>query len=239
MGQWAAAVRLLAAMLPSLLLALWGWLLLWSGWSGRLSLLLREAFHPLVSLAGALLLLLAVLWWLPLGRRRPPALRLRASGAVPWHWLLSAVAAAAVLAFPPAPSFSDLAATRPTALPDGPVLIFHLPPEQRSLTEWVRLLRSQPDPALHDGAPVRISGFVLERAGQPPQLARLLVRCCLADATPAGLDVAWPGGVAPAVNQWLEIDGTMTVKSVAGRQRPVVVPERITPIPRPERPLEP
>jgi uncharacterized repeat protein (TIGR03943 family) len=229
MGQWAAAVRLLAAMLPSLLLALWGWLLLWSGWSGRLSLLLREAFHPLVSLAGALLLLLAGLWWLPLGRRRPPALRLRASGAVPWHWLLSAGASAAVLAFPPAPSFSDLAATRPTALPDGPVLIFHLPPEQRS----------QPDPALHDGAPVRISGFVLERSGQPPQLARLLVRCCLADATPAGLDVAWPGGVAPAVNQWLEIDGTMTVKSVAGRQRPVVVPERITPIPRPERPLEP
>jgi hypothetical protein len=169
-------VRVLAAMLPSLLLALWGWLLLWSGWSGRLSLLLREAFHPLVSLAGALLLLLAGLWWLPLGRRRPPALRLRASGAVPWHWLLSAGASAAVLAFPPAPSFSDLAATRPTALPDGPVLIFHLPPEQRSLTEWVRLLRSQPDPALHDGAPVRISGFVLERSGQPPQLACLLMR---------------------------------------------------------------
>ena len=227
-------------MAPSLLLALWGWLLLWSGWSGRLSLLLREAFHPLVNLAGALLLALAVLWWLPIGRRRrPQALRSRASGVVPWHWLLSAGAAAAVLAFPPAPSFSDLAATRPTALPEGPSLMFHLPPEQRSLTEWVRLLRSQPDPALHDGSPVRISGFVLERAGEPPQLARLLVRCCLADATPAGLDVAWPGGVAPAVNHWLEIEGTMTVKNVEGRQRPVVVPERIKPIPRPDRPLEP
>jgi hypothetical protein len=193
-------------MAPSLLLALWGWLLLWSGWSGRLSLLLREAFHPLVNLAGALLLALAVLWWLPIGRRRrPQALRSRASGVVP----------------------------------ECPSLMFHLPPEQRSLTEWVRLLRSQPDPALHDGSPVRISGFVLERAGELPQLARLLVRCCLADATPAGLDVAWPGGVAPAVNQWLEIEGTMTVKNVEGRQRPVVVPERIKPIPRPDRPLEP
>lgn len=67
-----------------------------------------------------------------------------------------------------------------------------LPPAQRSLTDWVRLLRSEPDPRLYAGDPVRISGFVLPIEGEEPHLARLLVRCCLVDAVPVGLPVRWP-----------------------------------------------
>ena len=40
-----------------LALGLWGWLLLWSSASGRLDLLLNAAFHPVVTAAGAVLLL--------------------------------------------------------------------------------------------------------------------------------------------------------------------------------------
>jgi len=111
-----------------------------------------------------------------------------------------------------------------------------LPPAQRSLTDWVRLLRHQPDPQLHAGDPVRISGFVLPVPGQQPQLARLLVRCCLADATPVGLPVRWPSSAPPpAADTWLAIEGRMQ----ADGDQLVVVPERIRPIPRPARPLEP
>ena len=118
-------------------------------------------------------------------------------------------------------------------------MAFVLPPEQRSLTEWVRLLRSQPDPDLVAGNPIRISGFVWRQPQGPPLIARLTVRCCLADATPAGLAVEWPESFSPQTNQWLAIEGTMSVQTRKERRIPVVIPENITPIARPERPLEP
>lgn len=213
-------------------LALWGVVLLQSSLSGRLDLLLRGVFHPLVALSGVLLLLLAALQ-LPRGGWR---LRER----LPWPWLLSSGMALAVLLLPPNPSFSQLAANRPAQLEVEPALDFLLPPAQRSLTDWVRLLRSQPDPELYAGDPVRISGFVLTEPGQPPQLARLLVRCCLADATPVGLPVQWPAGFRPRADQWLALQGRMGVERLAGGQtRSVVIAGRLQPIPRPQRPLEP
>ena len=114
-----------------------------------------------------------------------------------------------------------------------------LPSAQRSLTDWVRLLRSQPDPELYQGDAVRISGFVLAQGDGAPQLGRLLVRCCLADATPIGVPVRWPAGYQPQADQWLAIDGEMGVERVGGQQRSVVLVERLRTIPRPARPLEP
>ena len=50
-----------AAVIRVLALALWGTVLLQSSLSGRLDLLLRGGFHPLVGISGALLLVLAAL----------------------------------------------------------------------------------------------------------------------------------------------------------------------------------
>jgi uncharacterized repeat protein (TIGR03943 family) len=83
---------------------------------------------------------------------------------------------------------------------------------------------------------VRISGFLLPVPGQQPPIARLLVRCCLADATPVGLPVRWPSDQPlPKADQWLAIEGTMAAEN----DQLVVVPTVIRPIPRPARPLEP
>jgi len=220
-------------------LGLWGAVLLQSSLSGRLDLLLSGVFHPLVALSGVALLLLAGLLLAELalrGRESPAPLRRQ---AIPKTWWLSAAVALLVLAIPPNPSFSTLAANRPAELGDETELSFVLPPAQRSLTDWVRLLRSQPDPSLYAGDPVRISGFVLPQPGEPPQLARLLVRCCLADATPVGLPVRWPAGRQPRADQWLAVEGTMAIEERNGQSRSVVVAQRITPIARPKRPLEP
>ena len=219
------------SLLPSLVLTLWGWVLVWSSLSSRLDLLLNAAFHPVVAIAGVVLMLLGLIQLRPSDRRR--------RAVSPFGWLFSALMAVLILIVPPEPSFSDLAASRPDSLPAAPTLSFFLPPEQRTLTEWVRLLRSQPDPELHVGDPVKISGFVLDRPGEPLQLARLTVRCCLADATPAGLPVDWPADVDPQADQWLEIEGTMAVQERNGVPVSVVKPNRLTVIPRPERPLEP
>jgi uncharacterized repeat protein (TIGR03943 family) len=87
---------------------------------------------------------------------------------------------------------------------------------------------------------VRISGFVLPMPDGPPQLARLLVRCCLADATPVGLPVRWPRNLPqPQADQWLALEGQMRREQAKGGERLVVVAERVRSIPRPARPLEP
>ncbi|WP_087066766.1 TIGR03943 family protein [Cyanobium sp. NIES-981] len=220
--------RFTGRLLPSLPLALWAAVMLRSAADGRLDLLLREAFHPLVWGAGLLLLALALLRLVG-GPERPER-------GTAWRDLLTAAMAALLLLLPPNPSFADLASQRPSDETAEAELSFVLPPAQRSLTDWVRLLRSQPDPALFAGDPARISGFVLPVPGEAPQLARLLVRCCLADATPVGLPVRWPADQPlPEADQWLAIEGTMAADS----GRLVVVPQRIRPIPRPARPLEP
>ncbi|MCP9928866.1 TIGR03943 family putative permease subunit [Cyanobium sp. CH-040] len=216
-------------------LALWAVVLRQSSVDGRLDLLLRAAFHPLVSAAGGVLLILAVAQVLA-GLRSWGDEPDRASRQDRRLSAATAAIAALVIALPPNPSFADLASQRPADDTASETLSFVLPPAQRSLTDWVRMLRSQPDPQLFDGDPVRISGFVLPKPDGPPQLARLLVRCCLADATPVGLPVRWPAGDSlPRADQWLAIEGRMAVED----RRLVVVPERIQPIPRPARPLEP
>ncbi|MEB3271255.1 MAG: TIGR03943 family protein [Synechococcus sp.] len=215
------------------LLFLWGLVLLLSSLSGRLDLLLHAVFHGLVALAGVALIALALALALLSARSRLPRLRPALT------WKLTGLVAVAVLLLPPDPSFSVLASGRPQGLPEPPPLAFLLPPEQRSLSEWVRLLRTYPDPALYNGQAVRISGFVLPQPQGPALLARLQVRCCLADATPMGLPVAWPAGLQPRANQWLAIEGQMTTAPVDGEMSSVVQPRRIRAIARPRRPLEP
>ncbi|MCP9841229.1 TIGR03943 family protein [Synechococcus sp. J7-Johnson] len=225
--------RLAPGPLKALALGLWGIALLQSYLSGRLDLLLRAVFHPLVWASGLLLLLLAAVELS--GRWRDGS---RTSGR--WTSLLSIGAALAVLALPPRPSFAYLAANRQANLLEEPGLSFVLPPAQRSLTDWVRLLRSEPDPRLHAGDPVRISGFVLPIEGEEPHLARLLVRCCLVDAVPVGLPVRWPPDQPrPRPDQWLRLEGVMVSETIGGRQRSAVKASRVVPIPRPRQPLEP
>lgn len=226
----------MASLIRAAVLGLWAAVLLRSSVDGRLDLLLRAAFHPLVLLAGLALLLIALLQLVLGWRQRSVAAERAGLRRDRRQALFSAAIALLLLAVPPAPSFADLARQRPADDTVTESLSFVLPPAQRSLTDWVRLLRQQPDPQLHAGDPVRISGFVLPMPDQPPQLARLLVRCCLADATPVGLPVRWPANAPPPVaDTWLAIEGRMQVEG----DHVVVVPDRIRPIPRPARPLEP
>ena len=217
--------------LPPFVLGLWGAVLLQAWGSGRLNLLLQADFHWLVLVSGLLLLALA-----GLAARFAPK---RRSGRTPA--LVMLLAAPLVLLIPPRPSFSTLAANRSSGALEGEseTLTFLSPPEQRSLTDWVRLLRSQPDPELYRGDPVRISGFVMPTPQAAPVLARLTVRCCLADATPVGIPVIWPEGESLKADEWLAVSGEMGVERVGGVLRSVVIAERVQPIPKPERPFEP
>ena len=227
MAQPGAALKWLSPFV----LGLWGAVLLQAWGSGRLNLLFQSDFHWLVLVSGLLLLALA-----GLAARFAPK---RRSGRTPA--LVMLLAAPLVLLIPPRPSFSTLAANRSSGALEGEseTLTFLSPPEQRSLTDWVRLLRSQPDPELYRGDPVRISGFVMPTPQAAPVLARLTVRCCLADATPVGIPVIWPEGESLKADEWLAVSGEMGVERVGGVLRSVVIAERVQPIPKPKRPFEP
>ncbi len=227
MAQPGAALK----WLPPFVLGLWGAVLLQAWGSGRLNLLLQSDFHWLVLVSGLLLLALA-----GLAARFAPK---RRSGRTPA--LVMLLAAPLVLLIPPRPSFSTLAANRSSGALEGEseTLTFLSPPEQRSLTDWVRLLRSQPDPELYRGDPVRISGFVMPTPQAAPVLARLTVRCCLADATPVGIPVIWPEGESLKADEWLAVSGEMGVERVGGVLRSVVIANTVQPIPKPKRPFEP
>ena len=227
MAQPGAALKWLSPFV----LGLWGAVLLQAWGSGRLNLLLQSDFHWLVLVSGLLLLALA-----GLAARFAPK---RRSGRTPA--LVMLLAAPLVLLIPPRPSFSTLAANRSSGALEGEseTLTFLSPPEQRSLTDWVRLLRSQPDPELYRGDPVRISGFVMPTPQAAPVLARLTVRCCLADATPVGIPVIWPEGESLKADEWLAVSGEMGVERVGGVLRSVVIANTVQPIPKPKRPFEP
>jgi uncharacterized repeat protein (TIGR03943 family) len=60
-----------------------------------------------------------------------------------------------------------------------------------------------------EGHRIQLRGFILYN-GDEPQLARMVVTCCAADARPVkiGFEGSLPGGLEP--DQWVEIVGTYT-----------------------------
>ncbi|MFO0103794.1 MAG: TIGR03943 family protein, partial [Cyanobium sp.] len=96
--------------------------LLQSSVDGRLDLLLRAAFHPLVSAAGGVLLVLALLQVLA-------GLRGESGGRRDGRLSLATAAIALLLIlWPPNPSFADLASQRPGDDTASESLSFVLPP---------------------------------------------------------------------------------------------------------------
>jgi uncharacterized membrane protein YcgQ (UPF0703/DUF1980 family) len=76
---------------------------------------------------------------------------------------------------------------------------------------------------------------VLRRPDGARTLARLVVRCCLADATPVDVSVRWPADrPPPEVDRWLEVRGRVG----QGDGTLLVIPEEIRPIPRPDQPFD-
>lgn len=199
----------------------------WS--SGRLQLLMAPVFHGLVVGAGVMLLVWGVMALVVDQPRR----------STPWRGALVVMCInLLVVLAPPRGSFSTLARYRPPAQLDGLAAGFALPPEQRDLVDWVRLLRGTPQPQLFRGEPVQVEGFVLATATGERHLAQLLVRCCLADATPVQLAVQWPADApAPQQDQWVRVEGEMEFLDIPGGITPVVIAHQVTTIAKPRQPF--
>lgn len=249
----------LLAWLDCFSLGAWGVLLLLYWRRGDLNLLINVAYHGLTIFTALVLLGLAIgrgieLWRLALplaGGQSPMPME---SGdhlaLLPRRLSAGLLLGVALLGFlvPPRLFASDLARQRNvselTALERGQVQSFRpsRPPEERSLTDWVRTLNVYPEPDAYTGQPVRVEGFVLHPPDLPKDsflLARFVLTCCAADAYPIGLPVVLPQGTPRyRPDTWLRVSGQMQTVTLAGQRQVAIAAQKIEPIQAPSNPYE-
>jgi uncharacterized repeat protein (TIGR03943 family) len=112
-------------------------------------------------------------------------------------------------------------------------------PETFNIKDWVRAMRSDPDPEGLVGKTVRVSGFVYPDRRLPEGwffVARFVVQCCAVDATPIGLPVRTAAGIVPNEGAWVAVDGVWEVAETSRERKAVVTARSVTPIERPDRP---
>lgn len=88
-----------------------------------------------------------------------------------------------------------------------------IPPEKRSLIEWVRTLNVYPEPDNYIGQKANITGFVVHLDHLPDNyiyLSRFVLTCCAVDAYPVGILVELPDSRSEfPPDSWLEVQGLM------------------------------
>lgn len=176
----------------------------------------KHGLRPLLLLAGAFLVILAVLtlWYEIRGRHSH-----HDDGHGHTHepvvgWLLLLPALALLTLSPPA--LSAFAAGKagtvvvssqsdyPPLPPGNPAPVTLLDYSARSLYDSGRSLTQRT---------IRLAGFITPGPGGQPVLARIVLTCCAADGRPVkvGLDGKAPTGLAPGT--WIQADGTYTSRT--------------------------
>ncbi len=113
------------------------------------------------------------------------------------------------------------------------------PKDEKNILDWLIDFRTAQDQSRFEEEQVKVVGFVYrdERFNEEQfMVSRFVVSCCAADAAPIGLVVQWPTGADLIADQWVEVEGTLTIQPFAGEETPLVIAESVTPTDVPERP---
>ncbi|TVQ59452.1 MAG: TIGR03943 family protein [Spirulina sp. DLM2.Bin59] len=248
--------RLYPQLLPWLdVLALfqWGALLLKFYVSGQLQLLIHPNYNLLVLAAGAVFLVLSSLRAKHLIYRRRTGVNdgpLQHVTLFPPGLGAGLLLGAAVLGFviPPAILASDTALQRgvneslPYTRMEAQSFYNPIPPEERSLLDWVRTLNAYPEPDAYRDQGVDLKGFVIHSPTLPSNyllISRFVISCCAVDAYPIGLPVQLKTDREEyPQDTWLQVQGRMATGEFDNRRQLVIVAEEIETIPTPRDPYE-
>jgi len=121
----------------------------------------------------------------------------------------------------------------------GPISLFSVPPENRSMLDWFRLVDEADDPSVFIGQPVSLIGTVVLQDDLPPGqffLSRLLLTCCAADAYPVGILVDTGTASVPEEGLWIRVEGSMQMIETGTRQQPKIAAETVFMIDPPAQP---
>lgn len=110
-----------------------------------------------------------------------------------------------------------------------------------SIGDWIASFNINPNPQFYKDKKVKVSGFIFKPDILEDidffMIARFIIRCCAADATPTGLYVHLPKWYNEfRINQWVEIEGFFEIKNINNIFQPIIKVTKITPIDQPSNP---
>jgi putative membrane protein len=118
-------------------------------------------------------------------------------------------------------------------------LSFSQDSEDRSILEWLWAFEEMSQPEEIIGDKVNVEGFIfITETGSSEQtimVGRFLITCCVADAIPVGIALIPPEG-QNLPDGWVRVQGTMTIKTVDGRETLFIEADRLLPIEAPNNP---
>ena len=203
----------------ALLLTLIGGLLVHKALSGGLALYIHPRYHLWLGITGGLLALFGVarfIW----GKTAVRSDLLLLPGFVVLFLVI----------VPARPLGASLVPTKSLAAQSNADLIARLEhsrsenTRQWSLLDWTAALRSEGVAALV-GKEVSYDGFVFRDATLPADsiyVGRYVVTCCTADGRALALAVEAEGATSYADDQWVQVEGTLVMRTIDGEQVPFV-----------------
>lgn len=113
------------------------------------------------------------------------------------------------------------------------------PPEQRNVLDWLRIFNSVSDYDELNNQPADLIGFVYREPSFGDEMfmvARFTISCCVADASPIGLPVAWTETADLQPDTWVRVRGTFRVSDFRGERVPVLQAEMVETVEQPKHP---
>lgn len=110
---------------------------------------------------------------------------------------------------------------------------------ERNILDWLTNFQRNPDDTIFNDAEANVTGFLYrdERfAANEFMLARFVVSCCVADASPIGLIVHSDEAAGFADDQWLQVRGHFLVGKFINAEMPILIADVISPIEQPKQP---
>jgi len=236
--------------LDVLAIAAWGTLMLRYWLTGKLNLLIHPDYFWLVITGGLGLLIVSGLkaWELLRRRRRSRVTATQHITLFPPGFSSTLLLATAIigLLFTPRVFASQTALQRGVTDSLGATrsqpqaFRSSVPPEERSLLDWVRTLNVYPEPDAYTGQKVKLQGFVIHSPELPQEyllLSRFVITCCAADAYPVGLPVKLTQNrqVYPP-DTWLEVQGKMITENLGGKRQLTIQASSLKQISEPQNP---
>ncbi len=121
----------------------------------------------------------------------------------------------------------------------GSLFQLEVPPNDRTILDWVRMYNFSETPAEMTGQAADVVGFVYQdpRLGEGQfMVGRFTLSCCVADAFAIGMIVAWPEGADLPDNQWVRVKGSVDVLKLDGQTLPLIHAESVQKVEEPAQP---
>lgn len=110
---------------------------------------------------------------------------------------------------------------------------------EKNILDWLTEFQNVPNAAAFTGEEADVTGFVYRDDRFAPGtflLARYVVSCCVADASPVGLIVQAEEADSLAADQWVQITGRFEPGTFEEQEVPLLIAGEVTPTERPSQP---